>query len=229
MLKNSFFLILFLLTSNLHGQIVKKLALSKSEQTNLAKKMIHELKDGVLIVRLNFHQNQVTYFESIINDDKQSEKDRSWAKNSLKSIESRRDTFNTFLRFAMDSVYKYSEVRYIYDKDYNAKDPQANEGKFLNADWKKDPSLNIGNRNFLVLIYTNLTKSTGQSKENFRVVSPDFTDVPKEMQIPGSGILFNIKSDIRNIPIFKKAMINKVLSYQTKLDEFKAQCASNGL
>src|SRR5690606_36981920 len=101
--------------------------------------------------------------------------------------------------------------------------------KFLNADWKKDPSLNIGNRNFLVLIYTNLTKSTGQSKENFRVVSPDFTDVPKEMQILGSGILFNIKSDIRNIPIFKKAMINKVLSYQTKLDEFKAQCASNGL
>ena len=224
-LKNSFFLILFLLSFNLHGQIVKKSPLSKKEQQAFARTLIQDLNKGVLLVRLNFHQNQINYFRSIIEDQSQPEKDRKWARTSLNDIESRRDTFNIFLRAALDSVYRFSEVRYIYDKDYNSNDPAENEGNFLNKKFVKDPSISIGNKKFLLLIYTNLTLTSGQSKENFRIVSPDFTDVPEAIQIPGSGILFNIKSDIRNIPQFKKAMINKVRSYQEKLDEYY----SNGL
>jgi|GEM_PF-1367004 len=219
-LKSCFFFILFLLSINLNGQIVQKLTLNKKEQKILADKLIHQQKGGILLVRLNFHEKQIDYFNSVIEDQNQSEKDKSWATKSRNEIIERRDTFNTFIRNAFDSVYTFSKVRYIFDKDYSAKDPGKNNGHFLNDQWQKDPSLNIGNQDFLVLSYTNLNMSSGQSKENFRVTTPDFTDVPGSIQIPGSGVLFNIKSDIRNIPQFRKAMIKKILSYQEKLDEY---------
>lgn len=215
-----FILNLILLSSLIHGQNVKKLELERSKQNKYARNLIKDLKEGYLIVRLQSFHTQSKYLEKLITDPATDKKEVERAKTELNKILNTRDTFNHNLIQAIDSVYKFSNVRFIYDKDLSLTDTSANNRSFLNDMLISDPTLGIGNSKYLIMGYMNLNTSGGNSKQHFRVLTPDFTEVPREIQVPGSGLIYNFTADNGSSSGFKRAMIKKILSFERRLVTF---------
>ncbi len=224
-LKSCFIFILILLSNLLHGQNVKKLDLERSQQLKYAQNLIKDLKDGYLIVRLQSFSTQIRYFEKKMSDPKTDQKELVRSEKELRSIISDRDTFNHILKIAMDSVYKFSQVRFIYDKDYSLTDTAGNNRNFLNDQMKADPSLGIAASKFLLMGYVNITTSSGQSKQYLKVLTPDFTEIPGQMQVPGNGVIFNLASDY-NIFKFRTTMNKKIMKFNKKLEAFYTESLS---
>lgn len=219
-LKSGFFFILFLQTFFSEGQIIRKLNLDKSQHLNYAQTLIKDLKDGYLIVRLHYNQSQILHFTKIMEDEASSSKEIKMAKIELKNITAARDNFNQILMTSIDSVYGFSKVRYIYDKDYSETNIDQNNSSFLNVNMKTDPILGIGDSKYLVFGYIDYTTSSGHSNQDFRLLTPDFTEVPKEIQIPGSKMFFNFTFDYGKPMAVKAALIKKMINYNLKLNYF---------
>lgn len=219
-LKSGLFFILFIQTFFSEGQIIRKLTLDKSQHLNYAQTLIKDLKDGYLIVRLHYNQAQILYFTKIMEDKASSPKEIKMAQAELKVIISARDNFNQILTASIDSVYKFSKVRFIYDKDYSETNIDQNNASFLNVNMEMDPILGIGNAKYLVFGYMDYTTSTGRSNQDFRLLTPDFTEVPKQIQIPGSKMLFNFTFDYGKPTAVKSALIKKIANYNLRLNYF---------
>lgn len=188
-----------------------------------ATKLAGRLRDGVLVVRLLSNKSQTEHLTAIINDPAAGDRDKRLARTSLEDIIARRDTFNSILRWAVDSIYRFSDVRYIYDSDYSKTDMDHNNRSFLNAQNRKDPSLDIGDRPFLILAYVNRTTSAGNSKQNFRLLTPDMKEAPREIQVPGTSFFLNILMDSSANKKSREAMIKKLFSFQERLNEYASR------
>lgn len=219
-LKISFILNLILLSHIIYGQNVKKLDLERSEQITYAKNLIKDLRDGYLIVRLQSFNTQVRYFDKLISDPSTDKKTVERSKSELKKILNNRDTFNYNLIRAIDSVYRFSKVRFIYDKDLSLTDIHVNNQSFLNDQLIPDTSMGIGSSKYLIMGYVIMPTSDDNSKQYFRVLTPDFTEVPREIQVPGSGLAFNFTADNGSYKNLKRVMIKKVLRFDRRLQDF---------
>ncbi len=219
-LKSGFFFILFIQTFFSQGQTIRILTLDKSQHLNYAQTLIKDLKDGYLIVRLHYNQAQILHFTKIMADKASSPNEIKMAKTELINITATRDNFNQIIITSIDSVYKFSKVRYIYDKDYSETNIDQNNASFLNVDMEMDPILGIGNAKYLVFGYMDYTTSSGRSNQDFLLLTPDFTEVPNQIQIPGSKMLFNFTFDYGKQTAVKAALIKKIFNYNLRLNNF---------
>lgn len=175
------------------------------------------LKHGVLIIVLNSNSSQVKYLNSVIADPSKTEKERLIASGHLKKIIIRRDSFNLLVRNSFDSVYQFSDVRYIYQQDFKSNDKNHFNQYFLDKSGKPDPELSIGDKNYLIMSYIDRTTSSGTTALNLHLYLPDMKEANRDIQFPGIGNLINILVDNGKYATAGKMLMKRILKFQHRL------------
>lgn len=125
----------------------------KLDERETAKQAISILKNGALLVRLNFKQKQVEHFEKF-NNNKEANRIR---KKQLK--------LNLHIINAFNDLYKFSPV-YFFGMEDSRKivDGKYNEITFYNDQGLADPSIKIASSDFLIAEFGMVEKDTSNNQ-----------------------------------------------------------------
>ena len=111
----------------------------KLDERETAKQAISVLKNGVLLVRLNFKQKEVAYFEEFKNTKEADRIRKQQLKLNLHII----NAFNDLYNFSPIYFFGMENSRKVVDGNYS-------EITFYNNDGVADPSLKLESKNFLI-------------------------------------------------------------------------------
>ncbi len=175
------------------------------------------LKQGVLVIILNNNTNQINYLKAIIDNEKSDKKSRDHAQKSMDAITTRTDNFNRIIRHAFDSVYQYSEVRYIFQKDFKKEDVSSNNQHFLDRNNVVNPDLSIGNKPYLIMSYMDRTTASGSTALSLRLLLPDKSEAHRNIQFPGVGNIINIMLDNGKYKTAENMLIKRIIKFQKHL------------
>lgn len=175
------------------------------------------LKRGVLVIVLNNNINQITHLKAIIDDEKSDRKSRDQAQKSMDAITARTDNFNRIVRHAFDSVYKFSEVRYIFQKDFKKEDSLSNNQHFLDHNNVPNSGLSIGDRAYLIMSYMDRTTASGTTALSLRLLLSDKSEAHRDIQFPGVGNIINIMLDNGKYKTAENMLIKRIIKFQKHL------------
>lgn len=192
---------------------------AQSESPSSAKGQAALLKKGFLIVRLPSFDKQEKYYNAIIGDSLSGKKERERAQAQLHALTTRRDGLIRVLRHTIDSVYRFSEVRYISQRDFNSPDKDSINQSFLTPETFKDPSLSIGDRPYMVLAYMDRTSEAGTNMLNLRLLLADGNEANHAIQFPGVGNIINILLDNGKFDAAEKLLLKRMMKFQNRLQK----------
>ena len=192
---------------------------AQSESPSSAKGQAALLKKGFLIVRLPSFDKQEKYYNAIIGDSLSGKKERERAQAQLHALTTRRDGLIRVLRHTIDSVYRFSEVRYISQRDFNSPDKDSINQSFLTPETIKDPSLSFGDRPYMVLAYMDRTSEAGTNILNLRLLLADGNEANQAIQFPGVGNIINILLDNGKFDSAEKLLLKRMMKFQNRLQK----------
>ncbi|KXK18841.1 MAG: hypothetical protein UZ08_BCD001001666 [Candidatus Parvibacillus calidus] len=192
---------------------------AQSESPSSATGQAALLKKGFLIVRLPSYDKQEKYYNAIIGDSLSGKKERERAQAQLHALTTRRDGLIRVLRHTIDSVYRFSEVRYISQRDFNSPDKDSINQSFLTPETIKDPSLSIGDRPYMVLAYMDRTSEAGTNMLNLRLLLADGNEANQAIQFPGVGNIINILLDNGKFDAAEKLLLKRMMKFQNRLQK----------
>ena len=117
------------------------------------KRLIKELKSGVLVVRLKTGNNKLKALERVANSPSVSNEDKG--KFQMRIAEAKKETKleNEHLIQAFKEDYFFSEILYFFDTSVYLLKEKVQSGYFLNEDMEIDPNIHLGDTPFLIAFY----------------------------------------------------------------------------
>jgi hypothetical protein len=113
-----------------------------------AKDLIKELKEGVLIVRLESQDKKITKLRELLEES--SGDSRQQIEERIERTIQERDETNRYLLEAFREKYAFSDYRAMYDTETVALFRGVREGIFLNNDLEPDPEITLPTDKFLI-------------------------------------------------------------------------------
>lgn len=112
-----------------------------SSAVQIARKHIHQLKNGVALVRLHTQENKIKHYLKYGN--------RRAAMNAQQEqSEKNKRVFEAFNAF-----FDFTEVYFFYSHHSNqVKNREFDAGYFLNSNMEEDPTVNLSNTNYVYVI-----------------------------------------------------------------------------
>ncbi len=118
-----------------------------------SKRIIKDLKSGVLVIRLKTGNNKLKALERVANSPSVSNEDKE--KFQMRIVETKKETKleNKHLMQAFKEDYFFSDVLYLFDTSIYLLKEKIQSGYFLNEDMEIDPNIYLGNTPFLIAFY----------------------------------------------------------------------------
>lgn len=142
----------FILTSTVFAQERATISKNKEDRDTrkeVSQRSIQELKEGVLLVRLDFQQRRIDYFEKY-NNHKEVERVKAKQKKVNDEI---RDAFNTY--------YTFSEVYYFAMSDSRKLlDGKLDSVTFYNGEGNVDSSLDLEEKDYYIAEFAFVEQDT---------------------------------------------------------------------
>jgi hypothetical protein len=174
----------------------------RKKQSELAKKAIKDLKEGVMVVRVPCNYNKIINLEKLIATTEGARKSR-FSRMLERTIAETQSEANQVMS-AFESFYTFSEVLFIYDTAAVALKNGRQSGIFLDKSLKIDPAISLNNRPFLIF-----------KKNPFQ----DFWTVG-DATIRDIGKPFPYKTPYRQVLIFRIPISAVVAYLNTKLSAY---------
>ena len=124
---------------NKKNQTIENQQLQKDADWKDAIEKIEQLKNGALLVALDYQQKKIAYYEKF-NNNKAAEK-----------LRVKQQQINAYIIHAIDSLYSFSKVYYVdFESLTKIQDNNFDEVVFYNSEGKQDASIKFNGGFFLV-------------------------------------------------------------------------------
>ncbi len=127
---------------------------------NAQSSIIKELKEGVLVVRLQSGNNKITELKRLIDSPDTSAKTKKRLEKELHQTVSDRKMLNTQQFYAFQNAYKFSKVLFMFDTASKQLKEGKQSGIFLNEQLEIDETISLNNQAFYVASVASLESGT---------------------------------------------------------------------
>ena len=176
-MKKLFLLIPFLFVGQIILTAQKNESLSYKERTDLSKKSIKELREGVLIVRLKTGKNQINALNRMINS-------KSLAPDVKKVYKERKENMlvanrehNLAIISAFNEKYKFSDVLFMPDTCVHLLNAGQKSGYFLNKELIFDDTISLGNKNYFIAFHGTPNTTTKSGVEGLVILDKNMNEL----------------------------------------------------
>ena len=151
--------------------------LGTEARTDMAKKAIKDLKNGVLVVRLKSGNSQMKAMERVANSPNVAAKDKERFELKMAALRKSIQAENERLIKSLQAHYLFSEVLYIMDTSIYLLKENIQNGYFLNEQMEVDTSISLRYRNYLVAYYGAPLSSQKNGMEGIVVLDRDLIEM----------------------------------------------------
>ncbi len=128
---------------------ISKLKEDRQKRKTAARKNINELKEGVLLVRLDFDKDKIAYFEKY-NNEKEVRRLKEKAENVNSQII---DAFRTYFKFCEVYFFAMDDSRRLLEENFS-------EISFMDTSGALIPVPNLAERNYFIGEFTYIDQDT---------------------------------------------------------------------
>lgn len=191
-----------------------------------AEEAIHELKAGVLIVRLPSYRKKIAAMQELMQDKTVSKSNKENLKKQITLVQQDAHLRNLSIVEGFQSVYDFSEVLFIYDHHTKAVQEGNTAGIFLNERLKIDESIQLNNRPYLFARFGKTDTNTTTGLEGIIITDRNLQDLTKPFPayVRESSLMFlmdktfdKTNADKRNMPRLVEKLNKKLKKYSASL------------
>ncbi len=154
--------------------------ISDKPESQRAYQAIQELKNGVLILRLNSEKEKLEKIEIMIQSTTLEAKDRARLERISKETIWVRDQQNTALVKAFRKFYSFSDVLFLFDFNVPELKSPGSKPLFLNDLLETDSSKNLADRPYYIVSFgRRLNSPTASEVEGLLVVDKNIVEMEK--------------------------------------------------
>ncbi len=140
-------IVIFLFLGLLSGSTVT--AQSSAKQRSM--EAIQALREGAIVVRLPSKRNKLKALNEALAKDNLDAKTRARYEAEIEKTIEKRDRYNRELVNAMEELYDFSALYFVYDTAVVQLKSGVKEGIFVNENLESDPQIRLEEKTFFVL------------------------------------------------------------------------------
>ena len=205
--------------------------LSSSEREEMAFQSIHDIYEGVLVVRLSSNFRKAKILERQIKDTYSSVEQRLLYKKMLEKSNAETRENNELLMAAFSDNYDFSEVFFIYDTTLHYLTEGNKKGIFLGQDLKIDSTINLAARPYRMARYGSPLTEGFHDMVGMVIMDNKYQDLPPPFPYKSIGfrsaVVNSEKRKERLLRHFKKIVGNLNHRFHLFYRAYKAEKGSS--
>lgn len=135
---------------------------------------IKDLKEGILIVRLETNSRKIKELEKLLSDPGINAGNKKRLEYMLDETREQTASMNGILVEAFKTYYMFTEIRFMYDTAAHQLANGVEKGIFLNDGLQPDPSISLDGKSYLVVYHGKPFNSQIQQSNFLVVLDSDF-------------------------------------------------------